>query len=124
MKESFQDRYKKTCQLAESHGKDLAQIITESFDDLDSLGEFIDTLYYMHSISDDEQFALFLEIIYEILDCQMPLEIDFHLNSVPYLSISKSSRYFLIGNFAYLSLLKIPFSFLKASSSASIKYIL
>lgn len=81
MKESFQDRYKKTCQLAESHGKDLAQIITESFDDLYSLGEFIDTLYYMHSISDDEQFASFLGIIYEIMGCQMPLEIDTHLTS-------------------------------------------
>lgn len=81
MKESFQDRYKKTCQLAESHGKDFAQIISESFDDLDSLGEFIDTLYYMHSISDDEQFASFLGIIYEIMGCQMPPEIDFHLTS-------------------------------------------
>ncbi len=81
MKESFQDRYKKTCQLAESHGKDFAQIISESFDDLDSLGEYIDTLFYMHSISEDEQFASFLGMMYEIMGIQMPEKIDCHLTS-------------------------------------------
>ena len=35
-------------------------VVSESFDDLDSLGEFVDTLFYMHSITDDEQFAVFL----------------------------------------------------------------
>lgn len=62
IKESFQERYKKTCQLADAQAEDFAQIVIESFDDLESLGEFVDTLFYMNSISDDEQFASFLGI--------------------------------------------------------------
>lgn len=81
MKESFQERYKKTCQLAENQAEDFAQIVIESFNDLESLGEFVDTLFYMHSISDDEQFASFLGIMYEITGCEMPAEIDCHLTA-------------------------------------------
>ena len=81
MKKIFNKSYQQVYQFTEQQGEDFAQIISESFDDLDSLGEFIDTLFYMHSISDDEQFASFLGIIYEIMGCQMPLEIDFHLTS-------------------------------------------
>jgi hypothetical protein len=60
MKETFNQRYRQVCQLAEQHGEVFANVVSESFDDLDSLGEFVDTLFYMHSITDDEQFAVFL----------------------------------------------------------------
>ena len=81
MKESFQDRYKKTCQLAENQVDDFAQIVVESFDDFESLGEFVDTLFYMHSISDDEHFASFLRIIYEIMGGEILVAIDCHLTT-------------------------------------------
>lgn len=76
MRKSFQKCYKKTCLLAETRAKDFAQIISESLDDLDSLGEFVDILFYMHSISNDEQFASFLGIMYDIMGCEMPADID------------------------------------------------
>lgn len=49
--------------MAKGQAEDFAQIVIESFDDLESLEEFIDNLFYMQSISDDEQFASFLGII-------------------------------------------------------------
>ena len=79
MKETFNQRYKQVYQLAEQQGEAFAEAVSESFDDLDSLGEFVDTLFYMHSITDDEQFAVFLGIMYEIMGMQMPEEIDCHI---------------------------------------------
>ena len=79
MKETFNQRYKQVCQLAEEQGEAFAAVVSESFDDLDSLGEFVDTLFYMHSITDDEQFAIFLGMMYEIMGMQMPEEIDCHI---------------------------------------------
>ena len=79
MKETFNHRYKHVCRLAEQQAEAFAQVVSESFDDLDSLGEFVDTLFYMHSITDDEQFAVFLGMMYEIMGCQMPEEIDNHV---------------------------------------------
>ena len=79
MKETFNQRYKQVCQLAEEQGEAFAKVVSESFDDLDSLGEFVDTLFYMHSITDDEQFAVFLGMMYEIMGMQMPEEIDCHI---------------------------------------------
>lgn len=79
MKETFNQRYKHICQIAEQQAEDFAGVVSESFDDMDSLGEFVDTLFYMHSITDDEQFAVFLGMMYEIMNYQMPEEIDFHI---------------------------------------------
>jgi len=79
MKETFNQRYKQVCRLAEQQAEAFAQVVSESFDDLDSLGEFVDTMFYMHSITDDEQFAVFLGMMYEIIGCQMPEEIDSHI---------------------------------------------
>ena len=79
MKETFNQRYKLVYQLAEQQGEAFAEVVSESFDDLDSLGEFVDTLFYMHSITDDEQFAVFLGMIYEIMGSQMPEEIDYQI---------------------------------------------
>ena len=79
MKETFNHRYKQVCHLAEMQGEAFAEVVTESFDDLDSLGEFVDTLFYMHSITDDEQFAVFLGMMYEIMGSQMPEEIDYQI---------------------------------------------
>lgn len=76
MKETFNQRYKQVYQLAEQQGDAFAEVVSESFDDLDSLGEFVDTLFCMHSITDDEQFAVFLGMMYEIMGSQMPEEID------------------------------------------------
>ncbi len=76
MKETFNQRYKQVCQLAEEQGEVFAEVVSVSFDDLDSLGEFVDTLFYMHSITNDEQFAVFLGMMYEIMGSQMPGEID------------------------------------------------
>ena len=76
MKETLDQRYKQVYQLAEQQGEAFAAVVSESFDDLDSLGEFVDTLFYMHSITDDEQFAVFLGMMYEIMGSQMPEEID------------------------------------------------
>ena len=53
MKEIFNQRYKRVSQLADQQGEAFAEIVSESFDDLDSLGEFVDTLFYMHSITID-----------------------------------------------------------------------
>ena len=79
MKKEFNERYQQVYQLAEQQGEAFAQVVSESFDDLDSLGEFVDTLFYMHSITDDEQFAVFLGMMYEIMRSQMPEEIDCHI---------------------------------------------
>ena len=79
MKETFNHRYKQVCHLAEMQGEAFAEVVTESFDDLVSLGEFVDTLFYMHSITDDEQFAVFLGMMYEIMGSQMPADIDCHI---------------------------------------------
>ena len=87
MKETFNHRYKQVCHLAEMQGEAFAEVVTESFDDLDSLGEFVDTLFYMHSITDDEQFAVFLGMMYEIMGSQMPEEIDFHIVAKHFLQL-------------------------------------
>jgi hypothetical protein len=79
MKETFNHRYKQVCQLAEQQGDAFAGIVSESFDDLDSLGEFVDTLFYMHSITDDVQFAVFLGMMYEIMGYQVPEDIDCYI---------------------------------------------
>ena len=79
MKETFNQRYKQVYQLAEQQGEAFAEAVSESFDDLDSLGEFVDTLFYMHSITDDEQFAVFLGMMYEIMGSQMPADIACHI---------------------------------------------
>ena len=79
MKETLDQRYKQVYQLAEQQGEAFAAVVSESFDDLDSLGEFVDTLFYMQSITDDEQFAVFLGMMYEIIGGQMPEEIDCHI---------------------------------------------
>lgn len=79
MKKLFNKHYQQTCTLAEEQAELFAQIVAESFDDLDSLGEFVDTLFYMHSITDDEQFAVFLGMVYEIMGSQMPGDIDCHI---------------------------------------------
>ena len=79
MKETLDQRYKQVYQLAEQQGEAFAEVVSESFDDLDSLGEFVDTLFYMHSITDDEQFAVLLGMMYEIMGCEMPGEIDFQI---------------------------------------------
>lgn len=75
MKETFNQRYKQVYQLAEQQGEAFAEVVSESFDDLDSLGEFVDTLFYMHSITDDEQFAVFLGMMYEIMGSPLLLPI-------------------------------------------------
>jgi len=87
MKETFNQRYKQVYQLAEQQGEAFAEVVSESFDDLDSLGEFVDTLFYMHFITDDEQFAVFLGMMYEIMGSQMPEEIDCHIVMEQRLSI-------------------------------------
>ena len=79
MKETFNQRYKQICEIAERQAETFALVVSESFDDLDSLGEFVDTLFYMHSITDDEQFAVFLGMMYEIMGSQIPEEIDCHI---------------------------------------------
>ncbi|NCD09880.1 MAG: hypothetical protein EOL98_10710 [Negativicutes bacterium] len=79
MKDAFNQRYKNVCQLAEQQAEVFAEVVSKSFDDLDSLGEFVDTLFYMHSITDDEQFAVFLGMMFEIMGCEMPEEIDCHI---------------------------------------------
>ena len=79
MKEIFNQRYKRVSQLADQQGEAFAEIVSESFDNLDSLGEFVDTLFYMHSITDDEQFAVFLGMMYEIMGSRIPEEIDCHI---------------------------------------------
>ena len=71
--------YRQVIQLAEQQGEAFAEVVSESFDDLDSLGDFVDTLFYMYSITDDEQFAVFLGMMYEIMASQMPEEIDCHI---------------------------------------------
>ena len=87
MKETLDQRYKQVYQLAEQQGEAFAAVVSESFDDLDSLGEFVDTLFYMQSITDDEQFAVFLGMMYEIMSSQMPEEIDCHIVMEQRLSI-------------------------------------
>ncbi len=77
MKKTFNERCDQICHLAEQQAEDFAQVVTESFDDLDSLGEFVDTLLYMHSITDDGQFAVFLGIMHQIMGYQIPETIDF-----------------------------------------------
>ncbi len=67
MKASFNQRYHKICALAEYQAKHFAEAVSESFEDLDGLGEFVDTMFYIHSITDDEQFAVFLGMMYEVL---------------------------------------------------------
>jgi hypothetical protein len=79
MEKDFNECYKQVYQLADQQGKAFAEVVSESFDDLDSLGEFVDTLFYMHSITDDTQFTVFLGMMYEIMGCQMPKEIDCHI---------------------------------------------
>jgi len=79
MKETFNQRYRQVCQVAEQQGEAFAEVVSGSFDDLDSLGEFVDILFYMHSITDDEQFAVFLGMVYEIMGSQMPGDIDCHI---------------------------------------------
>ena len=79
MKETLDQRYKQVYQLAEQQGEAFTAVVSESFDDLDSLGEFVDTLFYMHSITDDEQFAVFLGMMYETMGSQMPEEIDYQI---------------------------------------------
>lgn len=64
--------------MAERQGGVFAEAVSESIDDLDSLTEFVDTFFYMDSITDDEQFAVFLEMMYEIMGSQMHEEIDCH----------------------------------------------
>ena len=71
--------YRQVIQLAEQQGEAFAEVVSESFDDLENLGEFVDTLFYMYSITDDEQFAVFLGMMYEIMGSQMPEEIDCHI---------------------------------------------
>lgn len=63
MKETFYQRYKHICQIAAQQAEAFAAVVSDSFDDLDSLGEFVDLLFYLHSITYDEQFAFFLEIM-------------------------------------------------------------
>ena len=87
MKETFNQRYKKICEISERQAETFARVVSESFDDLDSLGEFVDTLFYMHSITDDEQFAVFLGMMYEIMGSQMPEEIDFHIVAKHFLQL-------------------------------------
>ena len=87
MKETLDQRYKQVYQLAEQQGEAFAAVVSESFDDLDSLGEFVDTLFYMQSITDDEQFAVFLGMMYEIMGSQMPEEIDFHIVAKHFLQL-------------------------------------
>lgn len=64
MKETFNNCYKQVCQLAEQQGEVFAEVISE---------------FYMHSITDDEQFAVFLGMMYEIMGNQMPEEIECHI---------------------------------------------
>ena len=87
MKKEFNERYQQVYKLAEQQGEAFAEVVSESFDDLDSLGEFVDTLFYMHSITDDEQFAVFLGMMYEIMGSQMPEEIDFHIVAKHFLQL-------------------------------------
>ncbi len=79
MKETFNQRYKQVYKLAEQQGEVFAKVVSESFDDLDGLGEFVDTMFYIHSITDDDQFAVFLGMMYEVIGCEMPETIDSHI---------------------------------------------
>lgn len=76
MTNKFNERCDQVCHLAKQQAEDFAQVVTESFDDLDSLGEFVDTLLYMHSITDDDQFAVFLGMMHQIMGYQIPDAID------------------------------------------------
>lgn len=79
MKSSFNQRYHKIYALAEYQAKHFAEAVSESFDDLDGLSEFVDTMFYIHSITGDEQFAVFLGMMYEVIGCEMPETIDSHI---------------------------------------------
>lgn len=76
MKNKFNERCDQVCHLVEQQAEDFSQVVTESFDDLDSLGEFVDTLLYMHSITDDGQFAVFLGMMHQVMGYQIPEAID------------------------------------------------
>lgn len=54
MKETFNYRYKQVCQMADEYGDAFTGVASESIDDLDSISEFVDTMFYMHTITDDE----------------------------------------------------------------------
>ena len=55
MKETFNHRYKQVCHLAEMQGEAFAEVVTESFDDLDSLADFYfakhKMIYYLQNLS-------------------------------------------------------------------------
>ena len=71
--------YRQVIQLAEQQGEAFAEVVSESFDDLENLGEFVDTLFYMYSITDDEQFAVYLGLMYEFIGQEMPDDMDCYI---------------------------------------------
>ena len=56
------------CQGADDCALDLAKSIFEIFDNPTELDYFVDMMFYIHHLTDSDQFYWFLNIIYEIVD--------------------------------------------------------
>lgn len=81
MNNTINDRFESLCAYAENAAQDFSQAVIDHFQDSDCRGDFICSMFFMHYITDAMQFPVFLEMMYEVVGCPMPEDLDCFLVS-------------------------------------------
>jgi hypothetical protein len=79
MTNPINEHYVKLCSTAEREAKTFATIVLTFFNDMDSLHHYLNSLFYNHSIMDNDQFAIYLGLMYEIVGCELPDDLDCYI---------------------------------------------
>ncbi|WP_417204669.1 hypothetical protein [Acetoanaerobium sticklandii] len=79
MTNPINEHYVKLCSNAEREAKSLATTVLTFFDNVDSLHHYLNSLFYNHSVMDNDQFAIYLGLMYEIVGCEMPENLDYYI---------------------------------------------
>lgn len=84
MKKEDNQHYKRLTELAKNEALSLSKDVLTTFDNSESIHHFLRALFYHHAILNQEQFALYLGLMYEVAGSEMPLDLDCYLVMDPH----------------------------------------
>jgi len=79
MYNSFNESQLRLSAIAEKEAIAFARIITETLTDREELQQFLKSLFFNHTILENDQFAVYLELMYEYIGLDLPDDMDCYL---------------------------------------------
>lgn len=79
MKATTTQHYQRLTEIAKNEAISLSKDVLATFDNSESIHHYLRALFYHHAILNQEQFALYFGIMYEVIGSEMPLDLDYYL---------------------------------------------